>query len=252
MIRKPSISSGRKAFTLIELLAVITIIGILASLTVGVTALVARKSKVARTKAELAKIQLAIQNYHSQFGFYPPDNLRDPYTLAVDPAVNQLYYELTGAVFDRVSRSYRVGASGEGLPQLTYNAVFGAGTNIPGIYNSSEVEANVRNFLSSSRSISVEHIKESPPDPFHIDALAVPVRWPINHNLAATDPRFVPPLQGFASVGVDGDGVAIDQRWVNPWQYVSSNPTNNPGEFDLWAEIVIGDEIVVIGNWEEQ
>ena len=240
-------AAGRRAFTLIELLAVIAIIGVLASLTVGVTALVSRKSKEARTRAELAKIELAIRNYHSKFGFYPPDNLRDPYTLAVDPEVNQLYYELTGALFDRATGVYRVGAGGEGISRATYNAVFGAGTNVPGIFNSSESRANIRNFLAASRESHVEHIKESPPDAFHLDALAVPVRWPISHPKADTDLRFVPPLDGFASVGP-----GVDQRWVNPWRYVSSNPTNNPGEFDLWAEIVIGDEIVVIGNWEEK
>jgi len=218
---------------LIELLAVIAIIGVLASLTVGLGALVSRKSKVSRTQVELAKLELAIRDYHSKFGFYPPDNLQDAFELSVNPDVNQLYYELTGAVYDRVNDVYRVGAVDEQIPRATYQVVFGNGVNVPGVYNSSESAANVKNFLAGSRSSNVEHISGAP----HVDALVVPVHWPLGHPKADTDSRFLPPIPGSD---------------VNPWKYVSSNPTNNPGEFDLWAEIVIGDEIVVIGNWEEK
>ena len=34
------------------------------------------------------------------------------------------------------------------------------------------------------------------------------------------------------------------------WHYMKTNPTNNVGEYDLWAEIDIGGNKVVIGNWE--
>jgi hypothetical protein len=33
---------------------------------------------------------------------------------------------------------------------------------------------------------------------------------------------------------------------------VSTNPTNNAGGFDLWAEIPVGrDRVKIIGNWKE-
>ena len=49
----------------------------------------------------------------------------------------------------------------------------------------------------------------------------------------------------------------------NPWHYNSSDPTNNPGKFDLWAEFQLARqgnvqtdengrryvEYYVIGNW---
>ena len=52
-----------------------------------------------------------------------------------------------------------------------------------------------------------------------------------------------------------GDAAVIpgagNQR-VNPWRYVSTNPTNNPASFDLWAEVPIGKkEFRIIGNWKE-
>ena len=134
-ISKRTLNSAiRRAFTLIEMLAVITIIGVLAGLTVGVTSLVSRKSKESRTRAELAKIETAIRAYQSKFGFYPPDNLRDPLMLDVNPAINQLYYELTGAVFDDSNLQYLVGA--ERISLGVYTNVFGNG-NIGGIFNSS-------------------------------------------------------------------------------------------------------------------
>jgi len=229
---------SRRAFTLIELLAVITIIGVLASLTVGVSSLVSRKSKEARTRAELAKLELAIRNYHSKLGFYPPDNLRNPLLLEVDPVINQLHYELSGAVFDISTGEYLVGSVDESISRTNYMAIFG-NNNLAGIFNSSPVKANVRNFLAGSKSGRTEHISDSP----HVDVLVAPVSWPRDHwkanaaDINNFDPRFLAPIPGST---------------VNPWRYVSSNPTNNPGEFDLWAELIIGNEFVVIGNWEEK
>ena len=40
-------------------------------------------------------------------------------------------------------------------------------------------------------------------------------------------------------------------KGLNPWRYVSSNPTNNPGSFDLWAEIVVKGQKKIIGNWKQ-
>lgn len=43
--------------------------------------------------------------------------------------------------------------------------------------------------------------------------------------------------------GPDGD--------INPWRYVSRNPTNNTESFDLWAEVLVGNKKIVIGNWKD-
>src|SRR5262245_56945536 len=87
-------------FTLVELLTLIVIIGLLASLTVGVAGLASQRSKVSRTRAELARLDLAIRDYTARFGFYPPDNVINPNDLTQNPVINQLYYELSGAVVD--------------------------------------------------------------------------------------------------------------------------------------------------------
>jgi hypothetical protein len=38
---------------------------------------------------------------------------------------------------------------------------------------------------------------------------------------------------------------------VNTWRYNSSNPTHNPTSYDLWAEVVIGSDVFIFGNWED-
>ena len=44
-----------------------------------------------------------------------------------------------------------------------------------------------------------------------------------------------------------GDAVGI-----NPWRYNSSNPTNNPGAYDLWVQLSISGKTNLICNWNKQ
>lgn len=256
VVRRPE----RRAFTLIELLTVLVIIGILAGLTVSVAGIASRRSKVTRTQAELARLDLAIRDYKARFGFYPPDNVINPAALTQDPVVNQLYYELSGARFDPDSNVYiPLGeAFNEGISRPGYVTGFGNG-NFPGIYNSSASDANVKNFLSGGRAVQSRLVQLTAYPPtggnFNYKALTVPVAWPVNHwktQLAPGDPnydaRFFPPLFTY----VANPAGSRDLLAINPWRYNATNPTNNPGEFDLWADIVVGNEFITIGNWKEE
>jgi len=60
-----------KAFTLIELLTVIAIIGILAGITIAVIGGVQENSRKAQAKSELAALAQALENYKRQYGDYP-------------------------------------------------------------------------------------------------------------------------------------------------------------------------------------
>ena len=63
-----------RAFTLVELLAVIAIIAVLAGLTIPALDAIKRNQVISQTRAEMNQLSAAIDSYHSAFGFYPPGN----------------------------------------------------------------------------------------------------------------------------------------------------------------------------------
>ena len=70
------------AFTLIEMLTVMAVIAILASILLSLNGLVQRKGALARARGEIAAMSAACESYKSDFGVYPEDSTDDP---AVDP-----------------------------------------------------------------------------------------------------------------------------------------------------------------------
>ena len=61
----------RAAFTLLELLAVITIVALLAGIVLGVGRRASEAGKIARAKAELAALSVALEGYKRIHGDYP-------------------------------------------------------------------------------------------------------------------------------------------------------------------------------------
>src|SRR5580700_3804808 len=94
---------SRLAFTLIEMLMVITIMGIVATLVVTMGQAAAQKKKIVAVEGEKQKIITMIGNYYSKLNYYPPDNAdlvsntASAYNYGTWAATNQLLYELTGA-----------------------------------------------------------------------------------------------------------------------------------------------------------
>lgn len=73
-----------KGFTLVEMLVVIAIIGILASVSIPFTQSIINKGKVTETKMRMKEFETAIVNYKSEQGRLPSKN--DPITDAdIDP-----------------------------------------------------------------------------------------------------------------------------------------------------------------------
>jgi len=84
---------SRAAFTLIELLAVITIIGILAGLTLGAAGAVRRHGATSTAKAEVAALQAACERYYADNNSYPTTNsMPDPSSTSdVNPSPTSKY-----------------------------------------------------------------------------------------------------------------------------------------------------------------
>ena len=103
--RKSKIENVR-AFTLIELLLVIAIIGVIA----GFTLVVLKPVKAAQYKkvatAEMNHLETALENYKAKYGAYPPGNQNalGVYASPLDRSqFSQLYYELAGTTKNNTS-----------------------------------------------------------------------------------------------------------------------------------------------------
>jgi len=215
------------------MLVVIVIIGILASLVVGLSAVASRKMKESRTRAELNALITAIEAYKAKLGYYPPDN-------PDNPALNPLYYELVGTVYKTHPKNPRTGRfidplHGDEMKTKTIKEYF----KRDGFVNTARSQSQVISFFDP-KDDQVKEVSEEQHDheghkhqEEHSDVLVAPVTWP----LARKDHP------------VRHHGRVI--KGLNPWRYVSSNPTNNIGQFDLWAEIVVGGHIHDISNWRK-
>ena len=86
----------QSAFTLIELLAVITIIGILAGLTLGAAGAVRRHGATSTAKAEVAALQAACDRYYADNNSYPIGTA-SPTTVTEPAKATALFSNLVGS-----------------------------------------------------------------------------------------------------------------------------------------------------------
>jgi prepilin-type N-terminal cleavage/methylation domain-containing protein len=207
----------KRAFTLVELLVVISIIGVMAGLVVGLAGGATKQSRIKRVKSDLQNIMTAIDRFKTKYGTYPPDCNR---ALVIGgqtnyiSGTNQLFYELVGSV-------HRLNASGKSefyVPQLgltlsqdQIRTWFG----VDGFVNATEDVKDVENFLPNFKTNDVARIPQT--GSATLMGLLVPVQNP------GTNQNF--------------------------WCYRSTNPTNNPTSYDLWAVVVIGKNTNIISNW---
>ena len=207
------------AFTLIELLTVIAIIGVLAGMLIVVLGSLQKQKFTSAAKAELGELETAIDSYHATYGVYPPSTSNNVLT-------NQLYYELSGTAANNIG-----GVPGytnlDGTSEITTNTI-GAAFGTIGFVNCTKASANsedtvvAKNFLVNLKSKQ-------------IGTISIGGSWISNlvTSVGGPDPDYKPL------------GVAD----VNPFRYNSSNPTNNPGTYDLWVDLSIGHKTNRISNW---
>jgi prepilin-type N-terminal cleavage/methylation domain-containing protein len=218
----------RLAFTLIELLVVIAIMAVLAALIIPITGAVTRHKLRSRTRAELRSIETAIVDYKTKKGFYPPDNPNSAIFL------NQLYYELSGTVLSNgVFTTLDGDASVNAAQQLPGD--FGLRSQISGFMNTmkgaGDEGMSAQKYIRDLKPAQVATLASG------IKLLVGSVGWEPNWPWQP-----IPP--GPAPLGALKAG-------VNPFRYVSTNPTNNPGKFDLWIDILVQGKTNRVCNWSD-
>ena len=231
------------AFTLIELLVVIAVMGILAGFLVGLAPAAGAKMRESRVRAELDSIITAIEAYKNKYGFYPPDGYFDATGRIVDPAINPLFYELTGVqVINPKSATlgeFRTAVGGSLKPDVVLK-VFGR----DGFVNAGQDRRRLHSttFRAGQHASLVDPTSKTPV----VDVLVVGAPFPTSYlNYPIKD--------------INRSGIRLDAPTINPWRYVSTNPTNNPTTYDLWAEVPVRDKdatngyrMRIIGNWKNR
>lgn len=250
----PSTASSRRiaAFTLIELLVVFSIIGILAGMVVGLAPIASAKLKESAVRSELQRLVTLIEAYKLKYGVYPPDGVvptavaGEGTILLARPALNPLYYELSGVyITNSLSpNGYFIPRAdaddSDGVQSGDLRTWFGR----EGILNSRPFNQRNRLFTAEFKQSQYAEIFRSRSDGGYVDLEVLVVGF----SSDASGKRG----GGFAWPANRADHPVPSNKGLNPWRYVSTNPTNNPGTFDLWAEIPVGrDQIKIIGNWKE-
>lgn len=115
---------NRVGFTLVELLVVITIIGILAALITAAGAGALKRARQAKIKTEIDQIAMALQTYKDTAGSYPPNSQTDDTNLTPEPPTSPTPINETQVVSDiKRHMSQAFGKSRE--PAYLINALAG-------------------------------------------------------------------------------------------------------------------------------
>ena len=94
---------NKRHFTLVELLAVVVIILILATILVGGIAYAMKKADVSKTQSQLQKLEMALEAFKAEKGYHPPCASATNVQFIIDSSVEKL--QLGSAKFSMQSKS---------------------------------------------------------------------------------------------------------------------------------------------------
>jgi len=207
---------GLRGFTLIELLTVIAIIGVLAGFMLSVVGRVTRNKYISAATSEMAWIQTGLERYKAQYGVYPPSN---PNNLLVNP----LYYELQGVTNVITAGGATNITTLDGMnfvSAVSVNNMFGVAGFVNCSHGTGEDAVLAKNFLPNLKAN----------------------QWALTNGAAVLVTSVGGPDVSYQPLGVPN---------CNTWRYNSANPTNNPGSYDLYIQLVIGGKTNLICNWSK-
>jgi prepilin-type N-terminal cleavage/methylation domain-containing protein len=87
----------RRAFTLIELMVVIVLIGILVGILLPAFSKMKERSLIRRAETETRMLATAIRDYHHEYGYWPNENLNDPNLVIIRNSTNFLFMRIFAA-----------------------------------------------------------------------------------------------------------------------------------------------------------
>ncbi|HEY3760945.1 MAG TPA: type II secretion system protein [Verrucomicrobiae bacterium] len=206
------------AFTLIELLAVIAVIGVLAAFLLTVMGGVTRTKYINTATAQMHQIETALDSYKAAYGTYPP--------AGTNCLMNPLYYELVGTTNSFPSATPSMATTLDGAANGA-PAGFGMSgfinCNKPG--SGGENSAQARDFLLDLKTTQLGNIT----------------------NSVYTNYFLVTSIGG-PDAGYEPAGMPAGMQGVNPWRYAYPG-TNNPNGYDLWIQLVINRKTNLVCNW---
>jgi prepilin-type N-terminal cleavage/methylation domain-containing protein len=225
----PDRHGGRLAFTLIEMLVVITIIGILASLLLPAISKAKTAAKVSMAKTEMANLQSAISQYQSEYGILPAS------TNAVN-AVAALGYDFTfGTVVSGASGSHL-----NGLPPIVSTSVISQSPCTPvedPNHKYQNVNSEVIAILTDAAyypeaTTTAAHIYNPHKQPFYSGRPAASANSPgIDTNCILRDPWGLPYI---ITLDLNGDNQCTDNQI---WSVLMNQPNgfSVPGTSMIWS-----------------
>jgi len=147
--------------------------------------------------------------------------------------INPLYYELIGTTTANGGNSYRTLDGISSINSATLGSTFGvSGLLNSGVTNSlaGREDARVaRSFLPDLRQSQLA-----------MNGSGVVI---LGYSFGGPDASYQP-APGYTNL--------VNGTYANPWRYNAANPTNNPGSYDLYVQLVLGGTTNLVCNWSKE
>jgi len=216
---------GQQGFTLVEMLVVIAVIAILAGMILAALPSMHEKKAKKAAQAQLSQMDTLIQTYFAQYNSYPLDNpnrLQPNHT-----AIHPLYYELMGSTFNATLLQYAT-------------------------VTETITENNVRTYFNQDGLRNVTHDANNPQAPKakqFFTSVSSEMYRSLDTGATGPDVKLLRFPTKDLEVNMLKDSAG---NYFNPWRYISTNPTNNQGRYDLWVEFEVGGSRFRVSNWEKE